>query len=47
MLIGVIGFVYQPNVNTAEIISGVLILLVLILLIYRVETALCNTFKTE
>ena len=42
-----IGFVFQPNENTAKIISAVLILSIVISIIYRVETALGNRFQTK
>ncbi|MDW5288334.1 SdpI family protein [Formosa sp. PL04] len=46
-LMGLMGFVYQPTIITAKIICAILIILSVIVLIVRVETAISSVFKTE
>ena len=47
MLSGLLGLVYHPDINTAKMISAGLIILGIVILIIRVESAINKKFITD
>lgn len=47
VLLGLIGFVYQPTENTATIIGLGLVILIVVALIIRVEAGIKRKYKTD